>query len=125
MPLVTVDMYAHRENQRPEISDAIHRALVDGWQFPADDLFQIFNLHAPGDLVYSRTYPNADRTDIIFIHILVFNGYSPSDKQRGAGRVVDALEELGIKRDNVLISMTENGDGDWLASHPEEQHESH
>lgn len=125
MPLVTIDMHDHLEQLRPQISDAIHGGLVEGWQFPADDLFQIFHLHEQGDLYFSRTHPNADRTDIIFIHILVFTGYSPAEKQRGAGLVVDRLAALGIKRDNVLISMNENGDGDWLASHQEESHETH
>jgi hypothetical protein len=120
MPLVTIDMHDHLASRRAEISDAIHGGLVEGWKFPADDLFQIFHLHKEGELIYSRTYPDADRTDIVFVHILVFNGYSPDVKQAGAALVVDRLAALGIKRDNVLISLTENGDGDWLAPRQED-----
>jgi hypothetical protein len=97
------------------MSDAIHSALVDGWQMPADDLFQVFTLHEQGDLFYSVTFPEAERTDIIFIQILAFNGYSAEVKQRGAALIVDRLAALGIKRDNILIALYENGDGDWLA----------
>ncbi len=115
MPLVRVDMHQHLADLRAEMSTAIHSALVDGWEMPADDLFQIFRLHQPGDLFYSRTFPEADRDDIVFIQILAFNGYSPEVKQRGANLIVERLAALGIKRDNILIALTENGDGDWLA----------
>ncbi len=99
------------------MSAAIHSALVDGWGMPADDLFQIFTVHAPGDLFYSRTFPpDADRSDIVFVDILAYNGYTPpGQKQHAAGLLVDRLAALGIKRDDILVSLHENGDGDWLA----------
>ncbi len=115
MPLVRVDMHQPLADLRPQMSAAIHSALVDGWDVPADDLFQIFRLHEPGDLFYSTTFPDADRTDIIFIQILAFNGASSEVKQRGATLIVERLAALGIKRDNVLIALSENGDGDWFA----------
>jgi hypothetical protein len=115
MPLVRIDMHDHLRDLRPRMSEAVHSALVDGWEMPADDLFQVFTLHAPGDLFYSRTFPDADRTDIVFVQILAFTGYSAEVKQRGAGLVVDRLAALGIKPDDVLVALSENGDGDWLA----------
>jgi len=115
MPLVRVDLHSHLADRRPEISAAIHDGLVEGWGFPADDLFQIFTVHEQGDLFYSRTFPDADRSDIVFIQILAYNGYTPEVKQRGAGLVVDRLAALGIKRDDILIALHENGDGDWLS----------
>ena len=110
-----VDLHDHLKDLRPQISAAIHSGLVEGWGLPLDDLFQIFQLHPPGALFYSPTYPNADRTDIVFIQILAYTGYSPEIKQRGASLVVDRLESLGIERDHILIAINENGDGDWLA----------
>ena len=115
MPLIRIDMHSARAGQRSQISDAVHSALVEAWGMPADDLFQIFQLHDADDLVYSRTYPNANRTDIVFIQILAFNGYSPEVKQSGARLVVDRLVAVGVKRDEILIAISENGDGDWFA----------
>lgn len=115
MPLVRVDIHEPLAALRPQMSEAIHSALVDGWEMPADDLFQIFQVHQPGDLFYSRTFPDADRTDIVFVHILAYTGYSPEIKQRGATLIADRLAALGIKRDDILIALSENGDGDWLA----------
>lgn len=115
MPLVRVDIHEQLRDRRSEMSAAIHGGLVEGWGMPADDLFQIFTVHPAGDLFYSRTYPDADRGDIVFVQVLAFTGYSPEVKQRGAALVVERLAALGIKRDDVLIAISENGDGDWLA----------
>lgn len=115
MPLVRVDIHEPLADLRPRMSEAIHSGLVEGWEFPADDLFQIFTVHPEGDLFYSRTFPDADRTDIVFVQILAYTGYSPEVKQRGAGLVADRLAALGIKRDDILIAISDNGDGDWLA----------
>ena len=115
MPLVRIDMHRRHAERRPEISTAIHTALIEGWGVPADDLFQVFRLHDEGDLIFSRTYPEADRSDILFIQILAFNGASPKVKQQGAVLVADNLARIGIPRDEMLIAISENGDGDWLA----------
>ena len=115
MPLVRVDMHDHLAGLRGPMSEAIHRGLVEGWGMPAEDLFHVFQLHAQGDLFYSRTFPEADRSDVVVIQVLAFHGYSAEVKQRGAALVVDNLAALGIPRDHVLLAITENGDGDWLA----------
>jgi hypothetical protein len=115
MPLIRIDMHNALADKRSDISTAVHSALVDAWTMPADDLFQIFQLHDEGDLIYSRSYPDAARTDIVFIQILAFTGYTPELKQAGAELLADRVAALGIKRDNILIAINENGDGDWLA----------
>lgn len=114
MPLIQIDMNSALAEGRRQISEAVHSALVEAWEIPADDLFQIFHLHQTGDLVFSPTYPSANRSDILFVQILAFNGYSPEVKQRGARLVVDRLSSIGIKRDEILIAISENGDGDWF-----------
>jgi hypothetical protein len=115
MPLVRVDMHAHLADLREPISAAIHRGLVEGLPMPADDLFQIFRLHEPGELVFTRTFPDAARTDIVFVQILLARIYTPEDKQRACRRVSDELVAAGIKRDDVLIALTENDGSDWYA----------
>jgi hypothetical protein len=65
-------MQSARAGQRPQISEAVHSALVEAWDMPADDLFQIFHLHDADDLIFSRTYPKANRSDIVFVQILAF-----------------------------------------------------
>jgi hypothetical protein len=115
MPLVRIDMHSALADQRAAFSAAINKGLVEGLEMPADDLFQIFRLHDEGDLVYSPTFTDAERTDIIYLQILLYKMYTPEIKQRACRRVVDELVLLGVKPDNVLIALTENSDGDWYA----------
>jgi hypothetical protein len=115
MPLVRVDMHTTLAPKKDAISAAIHRGLVEGLPMPADDLFQIFRLHEPGDLVYTTTFPDAERTDIVYIQILLANIYTAEDKDRMYTRVVAELKAAGIKQDNVLIALTENAGSDWHA----------
>ncbi len=119
MPLVRVDMHKTLEPKRAELSAAIHKGLVDGIEMPADDLFQIFRLHEPGDLIYTTTFPNADRTDIVYIQIILAKIYSKEDKQRMYSHLVAAIKAVGIKQDNVLIALTENEGYDWFAPEKE------
>jgi hypothetical protein len=119
MPLVRVDMHRPLAEKQAEMSAAIHRGLVEGLPMTSEDLFQIFRLHEPGELVYTRTFPNADRTDIVFIQILLAKIYQPEDKQRACARVVEELKTVGIKPDNILMALTENEGSDWFAPEKE------
>lgn len=115
MPLVQVDMHRHLADRRPALSAAIHRGLVRSLGMPEDDLFQIFRLHDPGDLVYSRTFPDAERTDIIFVQVLLTRMYDADQKQVMGAAVVTELAAEGIRPDDVLIACTENEGADWFA----------
>jgi hypothetical protein len=96
------------------ISAALHQSLVDGLLMPADDLFQIFTLHDDGELVFSRTFPDADRDDIIYIEVLASQGYTPEDKARMYDAMVEQTALLGIRADTLLISIVEiDGRANW------------
>lgn len=115
MPNVRVDMHSALRPRMKEISAAIHEGLVTGLGMTPEDLFQIFRLHEPGELVYTTTFPNADRTDIIFIEVLASRGYTDQEKALGLAAIVNEVEKLGIKRDNLLLMVTETGPSDWYA----------
>jgi hypothetical protein len=113
MPHARVDMHRNRAPQMEALSAAIHAGLVDGLDMPDDDLFQIFTLHDPGELVFTRTFPGADRDDIIFIQVLASVGYSSELKQRMYATMVDNIVALGIRQDTVLISIVEIAGENW------------
>ena len=114
MPHVHIDMHRSRRPQMEAISAALHKSLVDGLLMPVDDLFQIFTLHDDGELVFSRTFPDADRDDIIYIEVLASQGYTPEDKARMYSAMVDQTALLGIRADTLLISIVEiDGRTNW------------
>ena len=114
MPHIHIDMHRSRRAQMPQISSALHASLVEGLDMPEDDLFQIFRLHDDGELVFSRTFPDADRDEIIFIEVLASYGYTPELKERMYAAMVRNTAALGIRADTLLISIVEiEGSTNW------------
>jgi hypothetical protein len=118
MPHARIDMHRALEAKMPEISAAILRGMVTGFEMPADDLFQMFRLHEPGELVYSPTFPNQQRDDIIFIELVAQVGFTDAQKQAAMGAIVDEVSALGIKRDNLLLVVSEVHGAAWYAPEP-------
>jgi hypothetical protein len=115
MPQARIDMSRDLQPKMAQISDAIHQGLVSGLAMNPDDLFQVFRLHDEGELVYSTTFPNADRTDIVFIEIVASPGYSDEEKRQGMEAVANEVAKVGVKRDNMLLIVSEPGSGAWYA----------
>ena len=111
-------MHRALEPKMADMSAAILRGMVTGFDMPADDLFQIFRLHEPGELVYSPTFPNQEREDIIFIELVAQVGYTDEQKQATMSAIVNEVSALGIKRDNLLLVVIEVHGAAWLAPEP-------
>jgi hypothetical protein len=121
MPHARIDMHRTLQPMMADISAAILRGMVTGFEMPADDLFQIFRLHDSGELVFSPTFPNHDRDDIIFIDLLANVGYSDDVKQHTMSAIADEIAALGIKRENLLLVVNEvHGGANWYAAGPVE-----
>jgi hypothetical protein len=115
MPHARIDLYRVHQPRLKEFSRAVLAGMVKGFDMPEDDLFQIFRLHEPGELVYSPTFPHQNRDDIIFVEIVAQVGYSDEQKQGAMRSIVDGFESLGVKRDNVLCVMLEVHGAAWHA----------
>lgn len=115
MPHARIDLHDTYADRLPELSDAILAGMVKGLDMPADDLFHVFRVHRPGELVFSRTHPAADRDDIIFIEILAGRVYDAETKHRGLVAIADELEAIGIRRDHLLMHVLEVEPTDWYA----------
>jgi Tautomerase enzyme len=118
MPHARIDMHRSLEPKMADLSKAILRGMVTGFEMPEDDLFQIFRLHEPGELVYSPTFPNQQRDDIVFIELVAQVGYTDEQKQKTFNAIVEEGSKLGIKRDNFLLVIIEVHGAAWLAPEP-------
>lgn len=116
MPLVQVDLpRALYEEKGDAISTELQAAFVEAAGVPADDKFQIFRPREAGEIRFERHYNNVDRRDLMIIQILMVHHYSV-EKKRGLYRnMVGRLEKIGIRKDDILIAVTENGFEDWFA----------
>jgi hypothetical protein len=116
VPLVHVHLdRAVFEKSHEAIGNAIHDAQIEALGIPADDRFQIFQPHGPDELKFDAGYNGVDRRELLVIRVTAVHMYPVATKQAFFRTVVDKLEPLGIRPQDVLISVTENGFEDWYA----------
>lgn len=115
MPHARVDLHVHYRDRIPELSRALLDGMIEGFEMPATDLFQIFRLHEPGELVFGRAHPEPNREDIIFIEILAGIGYGSEKKHSALVAIADAFEAAGVPRNNLLLHIIEVPAGDWYS----------
>ena len=116
MPLIQVDLdRALFESSHEQLSAAIHQAQIDALDMPADDLFQVFRPHDAGELKFSPTFGGVDRQSLVLIRITMVHMYSVATKQALYRALVARLGEHGVRAEDILIAVVENGFEDWFA----------
>ena len=116
MPLIQIDLDREVFDALGEqLSAAVHQAQLDALDIPADDLFQVFTPHAPGELRFDPGYNGVDRQQLVLMRVTMVHMYSVATKQRFFAAVADRFAEVGVRREDVLISVVENGFEDWYA----------
>jgi hypothetical protein len=116
MPLIQVDLdRALYEEKHEELSAAIHQAQIDVLGIPADDKFQVFRPHAEGELKFDPTYNGVDRQSLLLIRITMVHMYPVATKRELYLAIVRGLGAHGVRPEDILISVVENGFEDWYA----------
>lgn len=125
MPLVRIDLPAGRTaDQRRAITEVIYDALVNQANVPADDRFMILSEHAPGDLVIDASYLGVQRSaEALVIQITLNAGRSVEVKKALYRAIADGLHErIGIRTEDVLISLVEVPKENWSFGRGEAQY---
>ena len=116
MPFIQIDLdRALYEAKHEQMSAEIHQAQIDALGIPADDLFQSFQPHEPGELKFSPSYNGVDRQSLVLIRITMVHMYSVNTKRQLFEAIVARFGALGIRSEDILISVVENGFEDWFA----------
>lgn len=114
MPLIQVDLKRSVfEDKGKEISNAIHNSLVAGLGMETTDLFQVFRPHGEGEIIFSPTYDNRDRRDLIIIRITMVHMFSLEQKKKTYKELTKRLVDIGIRRDDILVCVIENSAENW------------
>ena len=115
MPLVRISLLKGRSPElRRKIGDAIHRAMVETIDVPQHDRFQLLTEHEPGDLVYDSEYLGIARTnEIVIVQITMNLGRTLAKKRALFRRIADHLAALGVRREDVLVSLVEVAKENW------------
>lgn len=116
MPLIHVHLTRDLFDARHEdIGQAIHEAQIEALGIPEDDRFQMFQPHDAGEFKFDTGYNGVDRRDILIIRVTAVHMYDTDTKRAFFKAVVGKLEPLGVRSEDVLICLTENGTDDWYA----------
>ncbi len=116
MPLVRISLREGKSaSYRAALGEAIHQAMVDTINVPADDRFQTFAEHSSGRLIYDKKYLGIERSDdVVFIQITLNKGRT-TDQKRALYRALaeNLARNPGLRKEDLLVSLVECSKEDW------------
>jgi phenylpyruvate tautomerase PptA (4-oxalocrotonate tautomerase family) len=127
MPLVRI---ALREGKpaayRRRLGEVVYETMVEVLNVPPRDNFQIVAEHDLLGLVYDPEYLGISRTDdIVIVQITLNEGRSVDLKKRFYQLLADRLgEELGLRREDLFVSLVEVKKENWSFGLGEAQYAS-
>jgi phenylpyruvate tautomerase PptA (4-oxalocrotonate tautomerase family) len=116
MPLVRITLAAGRtEAERAGIADAVHQALVDTANVPADDRFQVVQEVPAGGLIWDPGYLGQSRTpNVVFVEITLNAGRTVAVKKALYAAIAERLgKAAGLRPDDVLVNLVEVARENW------------
>lgn len=123
MPLLRFDLIEGRDQESiKKILDTAHAAMVEAFGVPERDRYQIVHQHAPNKMIIQDTGLGFNRTKDVVLISIVSRKRTQEQKEKLYSLVADRLHsECGISPEDVMISITENGDADWSFGQGEAQ----
>lgn len=123
MPLIRFDMI---EGRSPEelrhLLDVTHRVALEALGLPEGDRYQIVNQHPAELMIVEDTGLGIARSDRQVVIQLTTRPRTTEAKQRFYHALAAALQqECGLRPEDLVITMTVNGDEDWSFGHGEAQ----
>lgn len=116
MPFVQIHLMKGRTPERLQnISNAVHQALVEEFNIPELDKFQVINELEEGKLIFPPEYLGIPHTkDMIYIHITAKQGRTAEMKKRLYAKIAYKISENeSISKDDIFIVLTENSEENW------------
>lgn len=97
------------------LSDTVHRALVEAFDVPPDDRFQVVEQLEPGALIFDRNYLGGPRSDdYVLITITAGRPRSTAVKRAFYQRLVALLAEApGLRPEDVMAVITTTERDGW------------
>jgi phenylpyruvate tautomerase PptA (4-oxalocrotonate tautomerase family) len=125
MPLVRIDIGpGHAPGFGRAVGELVFRAMLSEISVPADDKFQIISQHQADEINIPTDYLGIDYSDrIVFIQITLNQGRTTELKKKFYQRIADDLAaELGMRKQDVFISLIEVNKENWSFGNGEMQY---
>lgn len=115
MPLMKFDMLKGRTpEQIGALLDIVYEVQLETLGTPVGDRYQIVNQHEPYEIHILDTGLGVERSDQVVVITVITRPRTTAQKEAFYRRVVDRLhDELGMRKEDVMVSMVQNTDEDW------------
>lgn len=115
MPLMKIDMIKGRQQEEiEEILKISYRVMLEAFDAPVGDRYQIVNQHEPYEMQILDTGLGFERTKDVLLFSLITRPRTTEQKKQFYHNLVTALnDELGIRKEDIMINLVVNDDEDW------------
>ncbi|KRG08625.1 tautomerase family protein [Staphylococcus sp. NAM3COL9] len=115
MPLIKLDMIKGREKEEiKSILDITYNVMLDAFQAPKGDKYLIVNQHEDYEMDILDTGLGVERTDEVIVFTIVSRPRTKEQKTTFYKNLVDTLhDKVGIRKEDIMISLVENTDENW------------
>ncbi|SAL84927.1 4-oxalocrotonate tautomerase [Caballeronia arvi] len=119
MPLVKFDILKGRtEAQTRAMLDGTHRAVVNAFQVPERDRYQVVTEHDPVHLIVEDTGLGIERTKYMIVITVITRPREQAAKQLFYRELTRELQErCQISPSDVVVALVTNSDADWSFGH--------
>lgn len=119
MPIVEINLHqgVTTPEQRKQISDAIHAAMIETLAIPVDDRFHYFHEYQEGSIFHEAVAFGIPRSNRLMAITLSFNNSTPDTKAELFECIVRHLEEkAAVSREEVMFRVLETARENWWAA---------
>jgi len=97
------------------LSQSLHEALMDSFEVPANDLFQVIHQHEPEELIFDSNYLGGPRSqDYVLIAITAGRPRDTRTKALFYRSLVERLSRApGVRAEDVMVVITTTAADEW------------
>lgn len=116
MPLVTIHLFAGKSSEYVRaLADGLHAALVETYDVPQEDRFQVIHELPAGKIVFSSSYLDVQRSEDVVLVLVMASRTRTSDQKRAfyAAATRNLANSPGLRNEDLQIILSSNEREDW------------
>ena len=116
MPLTRIAVRTGKPAEyRHALAQGVHRALMEVFKVPEDDLFMLVNEHDADNFFYGRRYLGIEHSDdLVMIQIAVNDTRGQDQKKALFAQIARNLAESpGVRPEDVIVNLVDVARENW------------